>query len=82
MTGIGHPQYLCLDTPQSLILKLIFSLPIPSLSRKTKIFFIASSLFRPLSKGELIKVPVSVKGSALSSQSITFIIGKEYFFAN
>ena len=35
-----------------------------------------------LSKGELIKVPVSVKGSALSSQSITFIIGKEYFFAN
>ena len=26
--GIGHPQYLCRDTPQSRILKVIFSSPI------------------------------------------------------
>ena len=53
--GIGHPQYLCLDTPQSFNLKLICFFP-NFFSSKILIVSIIefSGALRPLRKSELI----------------------------
>tara|TARA_B100000963_G_C22155868_1_gene463839 strand:+ start:235 stop:549 length:315 start_codon:yes stop_codon:yes gene_type:complete len=37
--GIGHPQYLCLETPQSLSLNLVVCFPIFDFSKTELIFF-------------------------------------------
>ena len=56
--GIGQPQYLCLDIPQSLSLKLIFLFPISFSSKISIAFIIASSgAFKLFRIGELIIVP-------------------------
>ena len=56
--GIGQPQYLCLDTPQSLSLKLICFLP-NYLS--SKILIVSRTDFsgasKPLRKSEFIITP-------------------------
>ena len=41
--GIGHPQYLCLDTPQSFNLKFIFFLPNFFFSSMSMVLIIDSS---------------------------------------
>ena len=55
---MGQPQYLCLDTPQSLILKFIFFLPIPFFS---KILIVSrtelSGATKPFKKSEFIIIP-------------------------
>ena len=56
--GIGHPQYLCLDTPQSFNRKFIFLVPILSFSSISIVFIIDSSgAFKPFKKSELIIIP-------------------------
>ena len=57
-TGIGQPQYLCLDTPQSFNLKFIFFLPRPFFSKtlivsRTEL----SGALSPFKKSELIIIP-------------------------
>jgi len=56
--GIGHPQYLCLDTPQSFNLKLIFFLP---RFFSSKIFMVSitesSGALSPFKKSEFIITP-------------------------
>ena len=56
--GIGHPQYLCLETPQSLSLKFIFFLP-SFLSSSISIVLIidSSGTFNPFKKSELKLFP-------------------------
>ena len=60
--GIGHPQYLCLETPQSFSLKLIFFLPI-FFSSSTSIVLVMDSdgAFNPFKNFELKSTPDSVK---------------------
>ncbi len=56
--GIGHPQYLCLDIPQSFNLKLIFFLPKFLSSRTFIVSFIDSSgAFKLFKNLELIITP-------------------------
>ena len=55
--GIGHPQYLCLETPQSLRRYVVFLLPAPLASKAAITAFFASSISRPSRKPELIMQP-------------------------
>ena len=53
-TGIGSPQYLCLETPQSFSLKLIFFSPNFFSSKCSIVFIIEFSChFNPFKKFEL-----------------------------
>lgn len=63
--GIGSPQYLWRLNTQSLSLKLIFSLPLPSFSSQSIMACLASSTLMPLIKPLFTRVPVaqSVKAS-------------------
>ena len=56
--GIGQPQYLCLDTPQSLSLKLTFFFPNLFFSKYSIVFGIESSgHFKPSKNWELKILP-------------------------
>src|SRR3972149_2286264 len=57
MMGIGVPQYLCLETSQSLNLYCIFLRPFLFDSNAFVTFSFASSEKRPLKNPELIKIP-------------------------
>ena len=59
--GIGHPQYLCLEIPQSRRRNCILFLPAPKASNFSVIEFLASSLERLLNSLELIRLPVPIK---------------------
>ena len=59
--GIGQPQYLCLETPQSFNLKLIFFFPILFSSKISIVFIIDSSgTLRSFKKSEFIILPAPV----------------------
>jgi len=59
---MGQPQYLCLDTPQSFNLKLIFFVPNFSFSRYSIVLIIETSgHFNPFKKDELKRYPGPVK---------------------
>ena len=87
--GIGHPQYLCLETPQSFNLKLIFFIPNFFFSNISMVLIIESfGTFKPFRKSELKIIPdpvyafsLIVKFSSSSSGFTTGIIFKLYFFA-
>ena len=65
--GIGHPQYLCLDTPQSFSLKLIFFFPSFLFSKISIVFKTDSSgYFRPSRNFELNKIPLPVYASEMT----------------
>ena len=56
--GIGQPQYLCLDTPQSFNLKFIFFCPNFFFSSISIVLIIESSgTLNPFKKSELIIIP-------------------------
>ena len=57
--GIGHPQYLCLDTPQSLSRKVIFFSPNFFLDITSIAFSIALLTVKSFKKSELIKDSLS-----------------------
>ena len=89
MIGIGQPQYLCLDIPQSFNLKLTFFSP-SLLSSKNLIAFKtdSSGTFRSFKNEELNIYPLPVYASSsilkvLSSRFglTTAFIFKLYFFA-
>ena len=67
ITGIGHPQYRCLDTPQSLNLKLVDLFPQLSSVAFFSIALKASSKDKPLNSPELIKISFSSKASSFIS---------------
>ena len=85
--GIGHPQYLCLETPQSLNLNFTVFLPILSSISFSIILSLASFTFKPFKKSELTRYPSSTKASFNSSLMLsifsetTCLISREYFFA-
>jgi len=59
--GIGHPQYLCLDIPQSLSLKLVCFFPKLFFSKYSIVFGIDSvGTFNPFKNCELKSSPSSV----------------------
>ena len=58
--GIGHPQYLCLETPQSLNLHVVLDFPEFNLSNSSIARFFASVTFKPFKKKEFIITPSSV----------------------
>ena len=67
--GIGAPQALCLETPQFLKRKLIFSVPL-----KLKLFSSvnsekASSKESPFNLSELIKIPLPSMAPSILSNS-------------
>ena len=79
ITGIGAPQYLCLDTSQSLNLKLTFIAPSLSFSSSSTIAFLASAVVKPSNLPELTSIPCSQNGSSGSLPAlsvITLSIGK------
>ena len=58
--GIGHPQYLCLDTPQSRSLKFVVFSPSFKLSILSIIFFFASSMDKSFKNSEFFSLPFPV----------------------
>ena len=70
--GIGQPQYLCLEIPQSFNLKVIFFSPIFSFSISFIIFVFAWSTFKPLRKSEFIILPSPMYASDKSSKFLGF----------
>ena len=65
--GIGHPQYLCLETPQSLSLKFIFLTPNFLFSKVSIVLTIDSSgTFKPFKKSEFIITPSPAYASFLT----------------
>ena len=58
--GIGHPQYLCLDTPQSRILYVTVSFPIPNFCNSLILKSTASFVSNPFKKSELMCKPSPV----------------------
>ena len=89
MIGIGQPQYLCLDIPQSFSRKFIFFFPI-FFSSNIFIVLIIDSLgaLRPFRKSEFTITPGPEYASFftinLSSESFgltTVFISRLYFFA-
>ena len=87
--GIGQPQYLCLETPQSFNLKLIFFFPIFFSSNISIVLRIDSSgTLRPLRNFEFIKDPAPEYASSLTSKLsfslsgfTTVFISRPYFLA-
>ena len=59
--GIGHPQYLCREIPQSFSRYIIFEFPIFFSSNFSIIFFFASMVLKLLINSELIAKPSSGK---------------------
>ena len=58
--GIGHPQYLCLEIPQSRSLKFVSLFPLLFSTSFSIALFFASSMLRPFKKSELINFPSAV----------------------
>ena len=58
--GIGHPQYRCLDIPQSLSLKLVSFSPLLFNVKRSEAFSLASSILKPFKNSELIIFPSPV----------------------
>ena len=63
--GIGQPQYLCLETPQSLSLKVIFFVPIFFCDIILIAFSIALGTVKPFKNLELNSIPSSVNAMDL-----------------
>ena len=73
---MGHPQYLCLDTPQSFNLKLIFFIPIFFSSKYSIVLIIDSSgHFRSFKKFELKIKPGPVYASLFTLKFRLFLSG-------
>ena len=84
-SGIGSPQYLCLENTQSLNLKLTFLVPSPEFSIYSDIFSFASFTLIPSIIGELTIVPFSISVNASSSTfppATTSTIGSPKTLAN
>ncbi len=71
--GMGHPQYLCLEIPQSLKRNVVFPFPLFTLSNFSIISSFALSTSRPFKNSELINVPSSRYASLLILNSLCLI---------
>ena len=71
--GMGQPQYLCLEIPQSFNLNDIFFLPIFNFSISFIILVFACSTVNPFRKSELINVPSSTNASDKSLKFLVFL---------
>ena len=88
--GIGQPQYLCLDIPQSLSLKFISFFPLFFNISFSEALSFASETLKPSRKSELIISPSPVYASFFNlrlstlspSGQTTGITGILYFCAN
>ena len=82
---MGQPQYLCLEIPQSRILKLIFDLPNPFSTNASIILVLAMDDSRLSNSSEFIKMPspeYTLLLVLLSIEVITTFIGSLYLIAN
>ena len=92
--GIGVPQYLCLETPQSFNLYFVVLSPNPFASTYSAILTKASFEDIPLNSSEFVITPDPTKAFFISEASIiisffvslsigliTTFIGKSYFLA-
>src|SRR5580765_4912995 len=70
MTGIGVPQYLWRETPQSFRRKMISFFPKPFDWANEAICSLACSVLRPLNSPEWMLTPYSVKGPVGDSVEI------------